>query len=89
MTDLIMSLVPVVFASNLVMSGVKYLSIVKNTNAWLRGTLLVVSILGIVAEGAVTGHPVDLNQVNSLLALLGQGVGAAIVAHFSFKAISA
>lgn len=87
MLELITSLIPVIFASNLLMSGIKYLSIIKESKWWLRGALIVISIMGVLAHGVLTGNDIDFNQVSDLARGLVEIIGVALVAHLNYRAI--
>lgn len=85
--ELILSLIPVVFASNLIMSGVKYLAFIKESKIWLRGVLIAISVLGIVAHGVLSGAPINFNEVSDLTKALVEIVGVSLVAHLNYRAI--
>lgn len=87
MLELITSLIPVIFASNLVLSGIKYLSLVKESKWWLRGALVVVSALGLIAHGVLTGNEIDFNQVSDLFKGLAELIAVSLAAHVNYKLI--
>ncbi len=76
-----------VLSSNLIMSLVKYLSVVKDSKVWLRGTLIVVSALGVVSAAALSGNPVDFNQLSDLGTALIETLVLAVGSHYSYKFI--
>lgn len=81
------TLLSLLLSNNLIMTGVKYLSVVKNTNAWLRGILVVLSALGVLAASALNGTPIDMNSLSSLGTLLLETLVVAFGSHFSYTAI--
>ena len=78
---------PLVFTNNLIMSLVKRLAVVKESKLWLRGALLVISALGIVATSALAGNPVDLDSLSSIGTALLEILVLAVGSHFSYLAI--
>jgi hypothetical protein len=75
------------FSNNLILSGVKYLSVEKNSKTWLRGALIVASVIGIVSSSALSGNPIDFNQISDLGKLLVETIVVAVASHYSYRAI--
>jgi hypothetical protein len=80
-------LFPLMFTNNLVMSFVKYISRFKNSKLWLRGTLVILSAMGLISYSALMDQPVDFNQLSDLGQLLAQVIILAFGSHFSYRTI--
>lgn len=87
MLNLLLTLFPLIFTNNLIMSVVKWISQKQESAIWLRGALIVISLLSVIATAALTGHPIDFNQLSDLGTMLAETIGLAIASHFSYKAI--
>lgn len=85
MLELILSFVPVVFGSSMLVSVLKYLSVMKNSKAWLRFGLVVFSGLGVLAHGVYTDQPIDFNQISDLAKTAIEIAFVALAAHFSYR----
>lgn len=86
--QIIAMIFPMVFTTNLLMTIVKYLAGAAATTTWLRVALLVISIGGAFSISAITGNPIDVNQISDWGKLLVEALTIAITAHGSYKAIS-
>lgn len=87
MVTIIGTVLSLLLSNNLLMSGIKWLSVVQNSNAWLRSILVVLSILGVLTAAIVTGNPVDTDSISSLATALVEALALAVASHYSYKAI--
>lgn len=85
--DVITTLLSLVFSTNLVMSGIKWLRTKSESTFSLRVALTVCSIIGVVATATLTGNPVDFNQITDTGGALIEAIIVAVAAHFTYKAI--
>ena len=85
---MIPAILSLVLSNNVLVSFVKWLSSEETGKVWLRGMLIVFSILGIIAASALNGTPVDFNQISDLVKLLVESGALAFLSHLSYQAIS-
>lgn len=85
--DFIQMILPLILTNNLVMSLVKSLSVSSQNIVWLRGLLLLFSGVGVVAASAVSGNPVDFNQLSDIAKAFLEILALAVGSHFSYKVI--
>ena len=88
-----MLLLAVPFVTSLLMQGVKLLAGMKwaengvRSTPWLRFALIVLSLLGVVAAGVVSGHEVDPNQVTDLVATALETLVSAYISHAIYRSM--
>ena len=85
--EIIATIVPLILTNNIILSGVKWLNVRSMTKWWFRGLLAALSLVGVVATGALTGNPVDPNQVSDLVVLVSTTFLTGVGSHFSYKVI--
>lgn len=71
------------FLLNVVMAIIKWLTPTEST-AWKRGVLALLSLAGVIATSAMTGTPVNPNEVSSLLTAIVEAFVAFLLAHGSY-----
>ncbi len=80
-------LFPVIFSANLIMAAVKFLAAESATKPFLRTVLAGIAIFGAIATAAITGDPVNMDSITSLLRIAADAAIVAIGSHYSYVAI--
>jgi hypothetical protein len=75
------------FIINLAVQGAKYLTGFSST-AGKRFILAVVSLLGAVSFSALSGTPLDINSVSSILQIAGETLIAFFASHGTYTLIT-
>ena len=84
---IILTILSLILSNNVLMSGIKKLSVVQNTNTVLRVILVVLSGVGILSAAALNGTPIDTDSLSALLQLLVETLLLAYGSHWSYKVI--
>jgi hypothetical protein len=71
------------FVLNIVMGVVKWLSPLEST-ASKRVILALLSLAGAIATSAMTGAPIDLNMITSIVQVIVEAFVAFVLAHGSY-----
>lgn len=84
----IITIFPLIPLNNWILAGVKVVAQEAATRAWLRGTLVILSLVGVIASSAISGTEIDFNQISDLWKLFLETAGLVLASHFSYRVTS-
>ncbi len=84
---MITTILSLVLTNNLAMSAIKWLADKSISRGWLRASLALLSIVGVVSSAALGGQPVNFDSISEWSSIIAQVVGVALFSHLSYKAV--
>jgi len=78
---------PMIFTSNMLMSGIKWLADQSISKGWLRFILAIISIMGAISTTALLGGEIDIDSISSLGTIALEAAGIAFGSHYTYRII--